>query len=129
MSVSLLPPEGPLPPGDLLPHDVQDGGAHEAVLYGAWEQEGGTALQQLVQGLSGFSNRFKVLASELRAMLIRASHLLCVQVDVVDGVVDDHEVLISRDHGVVPPVIGQSVNATIFTTDHSSPSPMCCPAW
>ena len=44
VSVSLLPPEGPLPHGDLLPHDVQDGGAHEAVLYGAREQEGGAAL-------------------------------------------------------------------------------------
>ena len=32
------------PPGNLLPHDVQDGGAHEAVLYGAREQQGGDAL-------------------------------------------------------------------------------------
>lgn len=35
----------------LLPHDVEDGGADEAVLYGAGEQEGGEALQQLVQCL------------------------------------------------------------------------------
>ena len=78
MSVSLLPPEGPLPPGDLLPHDVQDGGAHEAVLYGAREQEGGAALQQLVQGLNGFSYRFMVLASELWADSIKSkSPVVC----------------------------------------------------
>ena len=78
MSVSLLPPEGPLPPGDLFPHDVQDGGAHEAVLYGAREQEGGAALQQLVQGLNGFSYRFMVLASELWADSIKSkSPVVC----------------------------------------------------
>ena len=51
ISWSLFSPQGPLPPGDLLPHDVEDGGAHEAVLDGAREQEGGAALQQLVQCL------------------------------------------------------------------------------
>ena len=51
MSRPLGPPDNPLLPGDLLPHDVEDGGADEAVLDGAGEQEGGAALQQLVQSL------------------------------------------------------------------------------
>ena len=48
---SLSSPQDSLLPGDLFPHDVEDGGADEAVLYGAGKQERGTALQQLVQRL------------------------------------------------------------------------------
>ena len=66
-------PQGPLPPGDLLPHDVEDGGAHEAVLDGAREQEGGATLQQLVQGLElMFDLDSGLWLLEPRAELIRA---------------------------------------------------------
>ena len=34
-------------------------------------------------------------------------HLLCVQLYIVEGVIDDDEVLVPGDHGVVPPMIGQ----------------------
>ena len=70
---SLGPPQHSLLPGDLFPHDVEDGGADEAVLYGAGKQEGGATLQQLVQGLElMFDLDSRLLLLEPRTELIRA---------------------------------------------------------
>ena len=155
MHRSLRSPQQSFLPGDLFPHDVEDGGADEAVLYGAGKQEGGATLQQLVQRLTVKIGNTQIVHKQIPLLLdAQYHHLLCVQLHMAECVVDDDEVLVPGDHGIVPPVIGQFIichdligqfmicddligqfiicrnligQFILLVTHHSSP--MCCLAW